>query len=368
MFALAHNDSVFKPGTLLLCSIAVLGACSCASRQPPGSRAPDWEIPGTTAPVPETIEQPADLQPRAEPAPRAGGYAQTWIPLERWSREQQAGSVQRVSSNPSATFMLNAANGVFTLRANSVTAGWNGLELRLGFAPQLIDQQLYVHVLDITKNIEPLLAGRPMPTTATPIVVLDPGHGGVDSGTKSVLGGRHEKEFTLDWARRLQPLLEANGWQVLLTRMGDVDMPLSERVAFAERHGADLFLSLHFNSAAPSQHQAGLETYCLTPTGMPSAVTRGYADDVTASFPNNAFDAQNLQYAMRIHGALLAVTGNDRGVRRARFLGVLRGQNRPAVLIEAGYLSNPQEARRIADPAYRQRLAEAVARALGAGF
>jgi N-acetylmuramoyl-L-alanine amidase len=61
---------------------------------------------------------------------------------------------------------------------------------------------------------------------------------------------------------------------------------------------------------------------------------------------------------------LLPVVGNDRGVRRARFLGVLRGQSRAAVLIEAGFLSNPREARLIADPEYRQRLAEAMARAL----
>ena len=66
-----------------------------------------------------------------------------------------------------------------------------------------------------------------------------------------------------------------------------------------------------------------------------------------------------------MHRALLQVNGrHDRGVRRARFLGVLRGQRCPAVLVEGGYLSNPQEARRIADPAYRQKLAEAVAQAL----
>jgi N-acetylmuramoyl-L-alanine amidase len=108
-----------------------------------------------------------------------------------------------------------------------------------------------------------------------------------------------------------------------------------------------------------------LETYCLTPTGMASSVTRGYGDDSALVFPNNAFDAENLVLASWVHRALLQVNGRqDRGVRRARYLGVLRGQNRPAILVEGGYLSNPLEARRIADPAYRQRLAEAVAKAL----
>jgi N-acetylmuramoyl-L-alanine amidase len=108
-----------------------------------------------------------------------------------------------------------------------------------------------------------------------------------------------------------------------------------------------------------------VETYCLTPTGMASSVTRGYNDDVRQVFPNNAFDTENLQYAVRFQRALLEVNGTtDRGVRRARYQAVLRGHSRPAVLIEGGYLSNPREARKIADPAYRQKLAEAVAKGL----
>ena len=98
---------------------------------------------------------------------------------------------------------------------------------------------------------------------------------------------------------------------------------------------------------------------------MPSTVTRGFNDEPAAAFPNNGFDEQNWQLALRVHRALLQVNGHhDRGVRRARFLGVLRGQQRPAVLVEAGYLSNPREARLISDPSYRQSLAEALARAL----
>ncbi len=142
---------------------------------------------------------------------------------------------------------------------------------------------------------------------------------------------------------------------------------LASRVALAETRHAGLFLSLHFNSAAPDQVQAGLETYCLTPVGMPSTVTRGFSDDPSLAFPNNAFDSQNLQLAIRAHRALLRLNGNhDRGVRHARYLAVLRGQSRPAILVEGGYLSNPHEARLIANPAYRQKLAEALAQALGA--
>jgi N-acetylmuramoyl-L-alanine amidase len=98
---------------------------------------------------------------------------------------------------------------------------------------------------------------------------------------------------------------------------------------------------------------------------MESTLTRGYPDNPRDVFPNNAFDTENLRLAVRVHRELLAVNGNrDRGIRRARFPGVLRGQNRPAVLIEGGFLSNPEESRRVADPDYREKLAEAVARAL----
>src|SRR3974377_1780969 len=103
----------------------------------------------------------------------------------------------------------------------------------------------------------------------------------------------------------------------------------------------------------------------MTPAGTPSSLARWLSDEIWQIFPNNAFDAQNLQLALRVHRALLQVNGHhDRGVRRARFPGVLRGRARPAVLIEGGYLTNPREAKLIAQPAYRQKLAEAVAAAL----
>src|SRR6185436_4205318 len=99
----------------------------------------------------------------------------------------------------------------------------------------------------------------------------------------------------------------------------------------------------------------------LTPTGMPSNLVREYEDDPRETHPNNHYDDQNVQLATRLHRSMLQATGaQDRGVRRARFMAVLRGQQRPAVLLEAGYLTHAEEARRLADPEYRQLLAEAV--------
>jgi N-acetylmuramoyl-L-alanine amidase len=240
------------------------------------------------------------------------------------------------------------------------------MELRLGFAPQLIDGQPYLHALDLNKTVQPLVqAGSAPSLNQNSVIVIDPGHGGENAGTKSVLGNHYEKEFTLDWGLRLQAILLANGYRAFLTRSNDYDLALSNRVNFATQHKADLFISLHFNSAAPNENEAGLETYCLTPWGMPSNLTRGYSDEIRQTFPNNAFDAENLWLALRIHRAVLQVNGHhDRGIRRARFPGVLRGQQRAAILVEGGYLSNPQEARLISDPSYRQKLAETIAKAL----
>jgi N-acetylmuramoyl-L-alanine amidase len=262
-------------------------------------------------------------------------------------------------------FSTRSTNGLLIIRAGSQTGYWNGVEFRLSFAPQLLNGEPYLDALDLQKTLHPLLAAGSSPVWLTNrVIVIDPGHGGSDVGTRSVRDGHYEKEFTLDWALRLAQLLEMNGWRVFLTRTNDVDMPISNRVSFAESHKPALFLSLHFNSAGPNQAECGLETYCLTPAGLPSNLTREFADDLSMTFPNNAFDEQNLQLALLVHRALLGVNGNrDRGVRRARFPGVLRGQRRPAVLIEGGYLSNQREAGLIAESSYRQRLAAALAQA-----
>ncbi len=290
----------------------------------------------------------------------------TWTSLARWAAEHKIEKPRLVYNSPVSTYALVAGKNLMTLTIGSHEATWNGIEINLGFEPEMIDGEIFLHHLDLQKNLTPLLYEPPLNFSATNrVLVLDPGHGGMNGGTVSVLDKRPEKEFTLDLARRIKSLVETNGWTVFLTRTNDYDVALSNRVNFAEAHHADCFISLHFNSSAPDKKQAGLETYCLTPTGMPSTLTRGFADPWFENLPNNNFDAQNIQFATRLHKAVLNASGEeDRGVRRARFLGVLRGQKRPAILIEGGYLSNPTEAAKIENPAFRQKLAEAIARAL----
>jgi N-acetylmuramoyl-L-alanine amidase len=349
----------------------MLAACANQRQRP---HLGDWQSeeliaaapPPSVAPTPAAA--PAEPLVTAEKPPALKIFPETWVSLNRWCKANGLAAPSLLSKGP-ATFAVTTGPAVLVVRIGSQMAQCDGLELRLGFAPQLTNGEPHVHTLDLQKTIAPLIIS-PMPMAARdqqrqPIIVLDPGHGGDDPGTQSVLGRASEKDYTLDWALRLEALLVTNGWSVFLTRTNDHELSLSNRVAFAQSCKADLFVSLHFNSAAPNDAEAGLETYCLTPAGMPSTVTRGFADDPRLVFPNNAFDPQNVQFAVRIHRALLQVNGRlDRGVRRARYLGVLRGQQRPAILIEGGYLSNAREAGLIDSSAYRQKLAAAIANAL----
>ena len=303
---------------------------------------------------------------RTQPLPLQPAPILTWTSLDAWAAAHHLGTPILLTSSPVSTWAISSSAGTLVFEIGSHEIIWNRAIIQLGFTPEMIDNQIFVHGLDLQKTIEPLLLGAALQFPATnPVLVIDPGHGGINAGTLNVLGGPPEKVFTLDTAKRLAYLLSTNGWKVYLTRTDDTDLSLSNRFAFANAHHADLFISLHYNSAAPDRRQNGLETYCLTPTHMPSTLTRGYADPLTDIYPNNYFDVQNFLLAVRLHTAVLHATGEeDRGIRRARFMGVLHGLHCPGVLIENGYLSNPAEATRIEMPEFRQHIAEAIATAL----
>ncbi|MCU0770295.1 MAG: N-acetylmuramoyl-L-alanine amidase [Verrucomicrobia bacterium] len=309
---------------------------------------------------------PAPSEPVVEPAEPASPHLTVpspWVVVADWARVNRLPNPLRVSQGEQPVFELRSERGAFQFQIGTQQARFEGMSLLLGFEPCVFGGEPCLHALDVERNLAPLMLAPPFNPSRYRLLVIDPGHGGGNTGTRSAQGDL-EKDYTLDWALRLRPLLEAAGWTVVLTRTNDTELTLLERVALADAAGADLFISLHFNASGAGNHQAGLETYCLTPQGMPSSLTRGFEDDPNIEYPNNTFDTENLQLAVRIHQALLAVNGGeDRGVRRARFMGVLRGQDRPAVLVEGGFLSNPQEAARIADPGFRQELAEALAAA-----
>ncbi|MEY2492144.1 MAG: N-acetylmuramoyl-L-alanine amidase [Verrucomicrobiota bacterium] len=167
-------------------------------------------------------------------------------------------------------------------------------------------------------------------------VVIDAGHGGFDRG--GIPGQRvAEKVMTLEVSQRLKPLLERAGYRVIMTRDSDVFVPLPTRVAIANSYPNAVFICIHFNSATRSGAN-GIETYFYSTESAPLAAS--------------------------IHAAVLGgARSENRGVRRRGYF-VLRRTAIPAVLIECGFLTNPTEAQYAQSAAYRQKLAENIARGI----
>ncbi len=375
------------------CAALAIAGCQTTSERPVN---PSTSLTTTSLPEPMTVAPaaPLTLPPPQQPPPNGGpvvspsplpavttpvpresppingrpwptDWINAWVPLESWGRFNGLPKPQLLAGGKEPLYQLQSSNGLVLVKIGSQSVNIAGMQLGLGFAPRLIRGFPYIHSLDAQKTLQAMIDSVYRLPQTNRTIVIDAGHGGRDSGALSCIGHDHEKYFTLDWARRLAPLLAARGWNVVMTRTNDTELSLADRVAIADRVKADVFLSLHFNSGVPNRDLTGLETYCLTPTGLPSNLVRDDEDDVRQAHPNNLFDQENVQLASRLHSSLLRATGAvDRGVRRARFMAVLRYQNRPAVLVEGGYLSNTGEARRIATPEYRQSLAEGVARGL----
>lgn len=333
---------------------------------------PEPVVPETPEPVlPKLVPPPVARTNQAivapTPPPITNSLPPTWMPLRQWTRDNRLPRPEANGVPPLISLTSHTPAGVMEITLGSRYIRWNGLNIGIGFAPLWYKNEPYLHGLDAEKTLSPLLNSGARDPKPIKTLVLDPGHGGSNFGTKSYDGRFYEKDLALDWARRVKIILHTRrpDWTVYLTRTNDSDLSLTQRVAFADSVRADLFVSLHFNAVGSNREESGMETYCATPTGLPSNLVREFEDNPARVSPNNAFDLENFQYALRLHRNLVQYTGRkDRGLRRARFMTVLREQSRPAVLLEGGYLSNPREAKLIYTPEFRQRLAEAVVEGL----
>ena len=266
---------------------------------------------------------------------------------------QQPGGVRSVVlASPGCTIKGEAGskeliiNGVkFIMSSEIVESGGNLLLSRL----------------DLTKLVEPVLRpNRIRGLAPLRTVVIDPGHGGVESGAISTYGT--EKAFTLDTSLRLRDILVKRGYHVEMTRTTDTLVPLQDRAAFANRFRDGIFVCIHYN--AGSDAGTGIETYTLAPRFVPSTGDDSPTASCMIPCAGNVEDPENMALATAMHASLLSrLPMVDRGIKRARFC-VLRLTTIPGVLIEGGFLSNPSEAARIATPAYRQAEAEAIAAAI----
>ena len=257
------------------------------------------------------------------------------------------------------TLAISSAVNRLELTLNSAQIEFNGVKIWLAHPVLMHNGRLYFTQFDLQNTIEPLL--EPPVNSASKklkLVVLDPGHGGKDTGNRVAF--QSEKTHTLLLAQEIRDLLKRSGIKVAFTRTGDSFVELPERPDKAEHLGADLFISLHYNATEEDRNNVqGTEVYCLTPAGASSTNAKGVGAESPWTIGNRN-NARNLNLAYQVQHALLHNLGiNDRGVRRARFA-VLRDATMPAILVEAGFMTHPVEGKMIFTAAYRHSLARAI--------
>jgi N-acetylmuramoyl-L-alanine amidase len=211
-------------------------------------------------------------------------------------------------------------------------------------------------------------------------IVIDPGHGGHDTGTIGP-NGLEEKDLVLDVGRRLGKLLETRlGAEVVYTRKDDTFIPLETRTAVANQARADLFVSIHANSSRDAAAR-GVETYYLNFTSSPEALEVAARENAVSE--KSIYELRDLvkKIALKekieesrefagdvqqsLHSGLAAKSAaiRDRGVKKAPFI-VLIGANMPSILAEISFVSNPVDERRLETAEYRQRIAESLYRGI----
>ncbi len=209
-------------------------------------------------------------------------------------------------------------------------------------------------------------------------IVIDPGHGGHDTGTIGP-NGLCEKDVVLDVAKRLGRLLEARlGAEVIYTRQDDTFIPLETRTAIANQERADLFISIHANSSRDSDAR-GVETYYLNFTSSPDALEVAARENAVSQ--KSIHELQDLvkkialkdkidesrEFAGDVQASLyggLALNNagiRNRGIKKAPFI-VLIGANMPSILAEISFVSNPTDERKLGTSEHRQRIAESLYR------
>jgi N-acetylmuramoyl-L-alanine amidase len=258
------------------------------------------------------------------------------------------------------------------LEVDSRLAILDGLRIYLGSPTVLNRGQLLLARLDVERSLAAMV--RPSSVSSLPpqpkVVALDAGHGGDDPGMQNVRLGLKEKVLALDVVMRAKKLLEAAGYQVVLTRhddralFADKRRDLLQRAEIANRAGADLFVSVHFNSLFPDTRTGGTEVYVYTPQHQRSSSGWGAGEDDDTrreAQPVNRYDPWSALLAHHLHREVIAdLKTADRGQKTNHYL-VLQNLNCPAVLLESVFLSSDAEARSAATPEYRQKIAQAIA-------
>lgn len=242
---------------------------------------------------------------------------------------------------------------------NSRAISINGARNWLSFPVIEKNGEYLVSRTDLAETIEPQMRPHMIKDLGkVRTIVLDPGHGGYDKGATNRYGC--EKDYTLDVARKLRPLLQAKGFKVLMTREGDYFVPLEVRANIANKAPDSIFVSIHFNATDRDPAATGFEIYSLTPQGAPSTQDDWMKANALNPQAGTAVDTHSMELSACIYHSVLGhIAEFDRGIKRARFA-VLRQTKVPAVLVEAGFLTERGESKLIANKDWRGKLAEAI--------
>ena len=224
---------------------------------------------------------------------------------------------------------------------------------------------------------------------ARPLIVLDPGHGGIDTGTKGPTG-QIEKDIVLDFSKRLQEKIETAGkYRVLLTRTDDTFVPLAERVRFAREAGAALFMSIHADSLPRREGDAqGATVYTLSETATDPAAARlaeqenradviagvdlkEQPDDVAGiliDLAQRETKTFSIEFANKLVGTMKETTRLHKEPIKSAGFRVLRAPDVPSVLVELGYVSNKEDLQSLSSDSWRDHAANSMASAIDGYF
>tara|TARA_X000000950_G_scaffold213702_1_gene257036 strand:- start:3510 stop:4442 length:933 start_codon:yes stop_codon:yes gene_type:complete len=236
----------------------------------------------------------------------------------------------------------------------------NRIPIYLGFPTLESNSRLYMALADYQHVLQPILTPQAFPEKpALRRIVIDAGHGGKDVGAKNDAYRLLEKDLTLDVSQRLKSMLERRGYEVVMTRDSDRFIPLDRRPKIANRAKGDLFISIHFNAAARTTAE-GYETFALTPQYQASSKYTEPGRGDSRRYNGNDQDPWNTLLGYHVQRSLVqTMGGTDRGLKRARFL-VLKHLDCPGVLLELGFVSNPETAHKVRSATFRQSLAQSL--------
>jgi N-acetylmuramoyl-L-alanine amidase len=270
----------------------------------------------------------------------------------------------------------------------------NGAPARLVLDLAATDRESFLRKVaaeEKASNAQPAPPHEPQAATADsrPLVVLDPGHGGIDTGTKGP-GGEEEKDIVLDFAKRLRGRIEALGkYRVLMTRSDDTFVPLADRVRIARDAGASLFISIHADWLSRKEGDAqGATIYTLSETASDPAAARlaeeenradviagvdlkDEPDDVAGiliDLAQRETKSFSVQFAHKLEGAMKGATRMHKEPLKSAGFRVLRAPDVPSVLVELGYVSNKDDLQSLLSDTWRDRTADSMAAAVDGYF